>query len=83
MENTIYLDPVAENEVTAAFMSLSNSNSSDVDGFKIKPVKFVIDLLANCLTHLFNVCFSTRVFPCKMQSAKVVVLFKKGERNNF
>lgn len=46
VENTIYLDPVAENEVIAAFMSLSNSNSSDVDGFQIKPVKFVIDLLA-------------------------------------
>lgn len=83
IDNTIFLDPVAENEVIAAFMSLSNSNSSDVDGFQIKPVKFVIDLLAKCLTHLYNVCFSTGVFPRKMQSAKVVVLFKKGDRNNF
>lgn len=62
-------------------MSLKNSKSRDVNGFQIRPIKFVLDLLLPVLTHIFNLSLSTGIFPRKMQHAKVTVLFKSGDKN--
>lgn len=49
----------------------------------MKPVKYVVDIVALVLTHIFNVCLIEATFPEKMQIAKVTVLYKSGDRNNF
>lgn len=78
---TIFLEPVSENEIVATFLSLSNSRTVDADNIQMKPVKFAIDILAPCLTFIFNMCLSTGVFPRNMQKAKVTAVYKKGSRN--
>lgn len=48
----------------------------------MRPVKFVLDVIAPVLTCVYNLCLSTGVFPQKMQIAKVLALFKKGDRSD-
>lgn len=81
-DESFFLRPVSENEVKSVFLELNNSGSCDAYGIKVKPVKFVLDLILPLLTHIFNLCLSQGVFPQHMQLARVSVLFKKGDRNN-
>lgn len=62
-------------------MSLKNSTSRDINGLQIRPIKYVLDLVVDVLTHIFNICLSNGVFPEKMQHAKVIVSFKSGNTN--
>lgn len=82
-QHTIFLDPVSESEIVSSFIKLNNSKSVDASGIQITPVKYVIDIIANCLVHIFNICLTTGVFPRKMQRAKVAVIYKKGDKNIF
>lgn len=80
--NSIFLDPVTEFEVSNVFINLKNTKSRDIDDIQIKPVKYVVPLVARYLTHIFNLCISAGVFPKRMQIAKVCVLHKKGDKND-
>lgn len=44
-------------------------------------MKLVADILAPILVHIYKSCLAASVFPIKMQIAKVVMLHKKGDRN--
>lgn len=70
-------------EVTSIFQGLRNSRSQEADELQIKPIKYVIDLLAPILTHIYNLSLTTGVFPSRMQVAKVTVIYKNGDKNNF
>lgn len=80
-DRTLFLQPVTVQEVISTIRSLNNSSSRDIDEIQIKPVKYVADVIAPVLTNIFNMCLTTSIFPVKLQVAKVVVLFKKGNRN--
>lgn len=62
--------------------NLSNSKVRGINEFQIKPIKYVTDLLASALTHIFNLILRTGIFREKMQAAKVAVLHKGGDVNN-
>lgn len=64
------------------FSSFNNISSSDPNGFQIKPIKYVIDLIAPVLTRIFNVSLTSGTFPSRMQIAKVVPVFKRGDKTN-
>lgn len=65
-------------------MSLKNRQSSDSQDIQIKPIKYVVESIAFILTHIFNLCLETGVFPRKMQTAKVSVLYKdRNELSNY
>lgn len=81
--STLFLEPVGESEVTQTFLELSNSTSCDLNNIQIRPVKYVIELICVPLTHIFNLCLQTATFPSAMQIAKVIVLYKKGDKNDF
>uniref|UniRef100_A0A0K8R810 Putative outcast ele5 orf1-h 1e-40-j 4 n=1 Tax=Ixodes ricinus TaxID=34613 RepID=A0A0K8R810_IXORI len=78
---SIFLEPVTIPEVCSVFMQLKNSSSCDCDNLQIRPVKYILDLVAPCLCHIFNLSLTTGLFPEKMQMAKVAVLHKKGDKN--
>lgn len=79
---TLFLEATVEHEVRAVFLGLKNSRSCDADGLQIRPVKYVIDKISSVLTYIFNLCISTGVFPSKMQVARVVALYKKGDKTD-
>lgn len=82
-ENSVFLSPTTQQEIFAVFISLSNSRSRDVDGICIRPIKYVLDCILPALEHIYNLCLHSGVFPDKMKRAKVVVIYKSGDKNNF
>lgn len=80
---TIYLGLVSEYEVFSILMLLKNSHCFDVFHFKVHPVKFVADVITAPLTHVFNLCIVNGSFPTELQTAKVSVIYKKGDRNAY
>lgn len=42
-EGSISLNPTDEREIVNMFTTVKNSRSCDVDGFQVKPIKFVLD----------------------------------------
>ena len=81
LKDSAFLAPTGANEIIHAFMSLKNSNSSDANGFQIRPVKEVLDIIAPILEHVFNLVFLHGHFPEELQKAKVIVLHKGGDAN--
>lgn len=79
--SSIFFHPVNEAEVVSIISQLKNSTSCDPDDVQIKPVKYVSDIIAPCLTYIFNLSLTSGIFPQNMQIAKVTVLFKKGDKN--
>lgn len=61
-DRAIFFEPVTHFEVISAFMSLNNSSSSDAEGIQVPPTKYVLVIIAPCLTDIFNICFSTPTF---------------------
>lgn len=78
--NTIFLKPVDENEVIHIIKNLNSSSAKDIDGLQIKPLKYVVDILAPCIAYIFNLCLSQAIFPRKMQEARISVLYKKATK---
>lgn len=79
--DSIFLEPVVEPEVRSVLLQLKNSASCDADGIQVRPVKYVVDMIAPALSHIFNLCLATSVFPKRMQIAKVLALHKEGSVN--
>lgn len=81
--HTVFLEPVTTAEVISVIDNLNNSKCLDIDDIQVRPLKHVADIIAPVVAHIFNTCLTTSVFPDKMQIAKITVLFKSGDRNNF
>lgn len=78
---SLFLDATSEPEVIGIFMRLKNSKSCDINNIQIKPVKYVIDLIAPFLVYIFNKALEQGEFPSSMKNAKVSVLHKGGDKN--
>ena len=66
--------------------NLSNSNFIGIDGFLIRPIKFVIEYLAKPLASIFNKSFQTYVFPDRLKHAKITPVHKGDDKrliNNY
>lgn len=74
--------PTTEAEVINTFESLRNSKSRDVNDIQIGPIKYVIDLIAPVLTVMYNLVLESGCFPKQMQIAKVVAIYKGGDKND-
>ena len=84
--HSIFLTPVDGEEVIRTVQNCANKVSFDVDSISMKLIKQIITCVANQFTHICNASFRTGVFPDKMKIAKVVPLFKSGDKyicNNY
>lgn len=80
---TIFLAPVDGNEIIAIFSEMKNSASCNANDIQIRPVKYVIDLISDQLAYLYNLCLQSGQFTSGMQIARVTVLHKKSDINDF
>ena len=65
---------------------MKNDTSPGVDDVDIKVINYVICLICEPLSLIFNNCISTGIFPSKMKIARVTPIHKKGSRldiNNY
>ena len=85
-KHTIFLKPISQNEIVTIVDNMKNDTSPGVDDVDIKVIKYVICLICEPLSLIFNNCISTGIFPSKMKIARVTPIHKKGSRldiNNY
>ena len=63
--------------------SLKKSRSEGVDGLCILPIKESINILATPLSHIFNLSFSSGVFPDELKIGKIIPIFKNDDSSLF
>ena len=81
-KDSLFLTPTTPIEVINTAMSIKSKASTGIDGISNKLVKHIITFIAEPLAHIFNQSFLTGSFPDLYKIAKVIPLFKSGDKNN-
>lgn len=63
----------------STIFNVKNSNSTNANDIPVKPLKFVIYLLARILVYIFINAIETSTFPAQKQKAKANALQKGGD----
>lgn len=66
--HSAFFVPTTNEEVISTFINLNNSTSLDIDDLQIKPIKFVINIIAPALTHIFNLALETSISRANAKS---------------
>ena len=81
--NTIFLNPVEEKEILDIVKKFKNGKSAGHDDISPTIVKSVIPFISKPLAFIFNLSFSTGIFPLSLKIAKVIPVFKKDDPHVF
>ena len=79
--NTIFLQPVVENEVNTILKRLKKSTAG-WDMIKGDIVQVISLSILKPLVHVLNLSISQGTFPNELKIAKVIPLFKSGDKYN-
>ena len=86
MKNKVYdcmiIDPVLEDELQNVVMSLKDS-SAGWDSVTSSIIKGAYSEIKHPLKHIINLSFSTGIFPLELKIARVIPLYKSGEKSQF
>ena len=81
--NSMFINPVSEDEVVNIIKSCKHKHSKDCDDINMYVLSKVTDQIVKPLVHIFNLSFSSGIFPSEMKTAKVIPVFKSGNRSDF
>ena len=81
-QSSMFLTAVEEKEIIDIVNNCKDKTSTDCNNIDMKIVKRVIEGISKPLTFICNL-FQTGKFPNKMKIAKVVPLYKTGDRHHF
>ena len=77
---TPFSSSLSEEERISIVGSLRTGTSSGYDNICIWAIKNSINLISKTLTHIVNISLESGIVPDKLKIAKVISLFKSGER---
>ena len=84
--NKLSLLPIDEETTIKIIDGLKAKNTEGVDGLSVKLLKAIKYETSKAITHIINQSLHTDIFPDKLKLAKVIPVFKKGDRtklNNY
>ena len=81
--NSLFLKPTTEEEILDIIKKSEDKNSTDSDDLSMLTLKKVFISICTPFTHICNMSLLNGVFPNNMKTAKVVPLFKSGEKDIF
>ena len=81
ISSTLFLKPTNPAEVSNIISSLKTSKSSGYDNISSFLLKSAIKVLVFPLAHLFNCPFKLGMFPDCLKVAKVLPVYKSGEKS--
>ncbi|NRB81915.1 MAG: hypothetical protein HRU38_25205, partial [Saccharospirillaceae bacterium] len=79
IEHTIFLSEIESNEIDSIINELNPNKSSDMSP---RVLKLFRGKLSPTLATLFNNCMYSGVFPDPLKIARVIPLYKSGDRND-
>uniref|UniRef100_A0A8C6T7P7 Reverse transcriptase domain-containing protein n=1 Tax=Neogobius melanostomus TaxID=47308 RepID=A0A8C6T7P7_9GOBI len=80
---SMFLKPVEEKEILDIVKGCKNKTSTDYYDMDMKTLKSVIESISKPLTYICNLSLQTGQFPESMKVAKVIPLFKAGDKHLF
>ena len=81
-DKTMFLSCTDEKEVAKLIQNLKNKKSIGHDGISNEMLKCCSPIIEKYIVKAFNRCIDLKKFPNFLKVAKVVPVFKKGERDN-
>ena len=79
IEDTMFLQPVTEEEIMQQVKNAKKKKSKDHDQFDMCLVKKIIPYIVKPLAHICNTSLMNGIFPDRMKIARVIPLFKNGD----
>ena len=76
------MTPITQEELINALSQLRDSSPGG-DGVPMRVLRASMPELSNVISHLCNISFSSGVFPDQLKIAKVVPIFKAGDKKLF
>ena len=80
--NTLFLDPIHRNEIIDIVSNLNNKKSAGHDNINNFLLKGIITSIVDPIVYIFNLSLSSGIVPDSMKIAKVIPLFKKGDKED-
>ena len=80
--NSLFFNPVTEQEIIQIIGNLKNTSSKGYDDIPVNVLKFCRNELATVLSHINNLSFGSGVFPNVLKIAKVLPIYKNGDKKN-
>ena len=80
---SMFLRPTTAAEIYNLISHSSTNKSCEFDGINISVVKIATEILSPILAVLINACFGLGIFPSCLKIAKVVPVFKTGDKSKF
>ena len=80
ISNSFFFSPVTYEDICSVIMSLKNKR--DTRSFPAVVLKSLRFILAPILSYLINLSLSTGIFPNSLKLAKVVPIYKGGDKTN-
>ena len=77
---TLFFNRVTEIEITNLIATLKINNSVGSDGISSKILKKAAPIITSYLETAFNKCIAECVFPRSLKIAKIIPIFKAGDR---
>ena len=81
--NSMYLNPVDNQEIMNIVQECKNKLSEDYDGMNMNTVKHIIHGILKPLTYLCYLSFEKGIVPDMMKISKVIPLYKTGDKTAF
>ena len=81
--NSFFLKPTNEEEVNSIIKQMQTNKALIPNSIPTKTLKMSQQIIAKPLVHLFNLSFSTWVFPDLLKIVNVIPIFKKGDSQDY
>ena len=82
-QHSMFLDPIDSNDILAVVSKIKAKTSVDLNNISTKIMKTSINNIADPLTHIINLSLSTGIVPSHMKIAKVIPIYKSGDKRHF
>ncbi|KAK3103380.1 hypothetical protein FSP39_018833 [Pinctada imbricata] len=80
--NIFEIQPILEEEVHRMLKKLQINKSAGIDNVGPRILKLSADIIAKPITHLLNLSISTSKFPDNFKVAKIIPIYKKGDKTD-
>ena len=77
----MFIAPTNEDEVLNIVNKFWSKSSEDINGLSMKVIKNIVDVIKKPYAHICNLSLKTGIFPNDLKIAKVLPLFKSGDKS--